>query len=317
MAIGDKLIELNGTASVESFASVAWPSGKAEACKASIPQFESGCHLIMLYLIATPIGNLEDITLRALATLKECDYILAEDTRHSYTLLQHHGIDRPLVSFHQHNEKEREDKVLDDLRQGKKIALISDAGTPLISDPGFLLVKACRTHGLAVTALPGASSVLVALSLAGLEPTPFQFIGFLPRKRGELIERLEAILDYASTTIAYESAERLEETLKVLVELAPECTVAIARELTKKFEHIRQGTAQEVYALQKNEPARGEIVLLIHNKHEQESAALFSKELLQSLVADAAKNCSTKEAITLVANQLKLPKRTVYNAVHA
>ncbi len=269
----------------------------------------------MLYLVATPIGNLEDISFRALETLKRSDYILAEDTRHSLKLLQHYDIQKSLISFHQHNEQGREEKVLQDLEEGKEIALISDAGTPLISDPGFLLVKACRERALPVTAIPGASSLLVALSLSGLEPTPFQFVGFLPRKPGELKIRLEEFLDYAGTTICYESAERLEDSLKNLCELDPQCKVSVARELTKRFESVLTGTCEEILALQQKTPAIGEIVLLIEG-HKQESEAIFSKELLSSLVADVATSCSTKEAIVKVAKQLKLPKRSVYNAVH-
>lgn len=263
----------------------------------------------MLYLVATPIGNLEDISVRALEVLKRVDYILAEDTRHSQKLLNHYEIKKQLISFHQHNEKDREANVLQDLSDGKEIALISDAGTPLISDPGFMLVHSCREAGLPVTAIPGASSVLVALSLSGLEPTPFQFVGFLPRKPAQ---KLEELLDYPGTSICYESPERLHDTLKTLIELDPNRKIAVARELTKHFEEVRSGTAQELLDI----TALGEIVLLIEGSKESESDSLFSKEFLQSLVADVAKNCSTKDAIAKVAKQLKLPKRTVYNAIH-
>lgn len=269
----------------------------------------------MLYLVATPIGNLQDFSVRALETLKRCDYILAEDTRHSLKLLQHYEIQKPLVSFHQHNEQGREDKVLQDLRDGKEIALISDAGTPLISDPGFLLVKACHNESLPVTAIPGASSVLVALSLSGLEPTPFQFIGFLPRKTGELTSCLEELLDYPGTTICFESPERLTDCLKILCELDPKAKISIARELTKRFENVRTGTCEELLAQQVATPALGEIVLLIEG-HKSVDESIFSKELLQTLVNDVATTCSTKEAILKVAKQLKLPKRSVYNAIH-
>ncbi len=269
----------------------------------------------MLFIVATPIGNLEDISLRALNILRSVDYILAEDTRHSQKLLTHYEIQKPLVSFHQHNEAEREARVLQDLREGKNIALISDAGTPLISDPGFMLVRACRNEGLDVTCLPGASCVLMALTLSGFEPTPFQFVGFLPKKHGELLEKLEELLEYPGTSITFESPERLEATLKALVELNPETNVAIARELTKRFENVRVGTAQELLDQQRKTPALGEIVLLIQGNKEA-SSTMFSNEILQSLVADVATSCSTKEAIGLVAKQLRLPKRTVYNAIH-
>ncbi|MCE5293274.1 MAG: 16S rRNA (cytidine(1402)-2'-O)-methyltransferase [Chlamydiales bacterium] len=270
----------------------------------------------MLYLVATPIGNLEDISFRALETLKRVDYILAEDTRHSLKLLSHYEIQKSLHSLHQHNEQQKLDKVLQDLANGKEIALISDAGTPLISDPGFPLVKACREQSIPVTAIPGASSVLVALSLSGFEPTPFQFVGFLPRKLGELTARLEAILAYEGTTICYESPERLTDTLTALAECNPDCNVAIARELTKRFESVISGTSQHMLAQQKATPALGEIVVLIEGCKASGESSIFSKELLQALVADVAQECSTKDAIVKVANQLNLPKRTVYNAIH-
>jgi len=264
----------------------------------------------MLYLIATPIGNLSDISLRALEVLKRVDYILAEDTRHSLKLLTHYDIQKPLFSHHQHNEEAKVAKILDDLAAGKEIALISDAGTPLISDPGFVLVRACRERGLALTAIPGASSLLVAITLSGFEPTPFQFVGFLPKKPEE---RLQELLEYPGTTICYESPERIEKTLSILCELDPECRVCISRELTKRFEEVVTGTSREL--LQKC-PFQGEIVLLIEGKKAAAQDAIFSNELLKTLVADVARSCSTKEAIEQVAKQLKISKRTIYNAVH-
>ncbi len=267
----------------------------------------------MLYLIATPIGNLQDISLRALDVLKRVDYILAEDTRHSLKLLTHYEIQKPLISYHQHNEAAKLDQVIQDLKAGKEIALISDAGTPLISDPGFVLVRECRAHNLAVTAIPGASSLLVAITLSGFEPTPFQFVGFLPKKPDEALEDL---LSYPGTSICYESPERIIDTLKKLASLDPECRVCIARELTKHFEEVLSGSPEELIARHKEKPFLGEIVLLIEGKKKEETDVLFSKETLNMLVSDVAASCSTKEAISKVAKQLNISKRTVYNAVH-
>jgi len=269
----------------------------------------------MLFLVATPIGNLEDISLRAINTLKACDYILCEDTRHSLKLLQHYEIQKPLVSFHQFNEEGRKMRVLDDLQSGKQIALISDAGTPLISDPGFSLVKACQKVQVRVTSIPGASSCLMGLILSGFSSIPFQFVGFLPKKRGELERTLQELLEYEGTTVCYETAERIEETLNLLQELDPERNVAIARELTKRFETVVVGTAQELIEKHKKEPMRGEIVLVLEGQKSQPES-IFSDEFLLHCVEDVAKSHSIKEAIILVAKQLNLPKRIVYAAVH-
>ena len=175
----------------------------------------------VLYLVSTPIGNLADFSFRAVETLKKCDYILCEDTRHSRFLLEHYGIQTPLKSFHKFNEAKALESVLSDLKEGKTLALISDAGTPLISDPGQELVLQCRAEGLAVSAIPGACAVIDALVLSGLPSTPFQFIGFLPKKEKELQSVLSQALFYAGTTIAYESPHRIEETLAAIAQIDP------------------------------------------------------------------------------------------------
>lgn len=266
----------------------------------------------MLFLVSTPIGNLQDFSLRAIETLKGCDYILCEDTRHSSKLLQHYEIQKPLVSFHQWNEDEKEQRVIDDLLAGKTIALISDAGTPLISDPGFTLVRACQKAKITVTCIPGACAVISGLVLSGFSTAPFQFVGFLPKKQGDLERAFDAILDYEGTTVCYETAERLEETLSLLQELDPERKVAVARELTKRFETVVVGTPKELLA----ESYKGEIVLLIEGKASHLQDSIFSNEFLQSCVNDVAQKHSLKEAILFVAKQLNLPKRVVYAAVH-
>lgn len=216
-----------------------------------------------LYLVATPIGNLGDITLRALEVLKTCSYILCEDTRTSRVLLNHYEIRKPLVSYHKFNEKRREEQVLTDLASGQEIALISDAGTPLISDPGWILVSACRERELPVFVLPGACSAIAALSASGLPTERFQCLGFLPQRPGKRRKALEECLAYPGTSICYESPYRLVKTLHLLAEMDPTRPLVVARELTKKFESYASGTAPFLEALFTKSAPKGEIVLLI------------------------------------------------------
>jgi 16S rRNA (cytidine1402-2'-O)-methyltransferase len=300
--------------------SVAWPSGKAEACKASIPQFESGCHLIlfpidsiMLYLVATPIGHLSDITFRAVETLKNCDYILCEDTRHSSILFAHYEIRKPLKSYHKFNEAKSLQRILDDLILGQHIALISDAGTPGISDPGALLVQSCIHHSIPVMAIPGPCAAIAALSCSGLNTDRFQFIGFLPRKLTELKALFSSLLSYPGTTICYESPERLMKTLDLLHDVAPDRRVVIARELTKKFEEICRGTPKELKIYWETHILKGEIVLLLSGQTEKVSdwADLSPEEHVNYL--EISYHLPRKEAIKLAAEQRAIPKRQLYN----
>lgn len=213
----------------------------------------------MLYLVATPIGNLGDLTYRAVKTLSSCDYILCEDTRHAAGLLKAYEIKKPLRSYHGFNAARKEDEIVEDLRAGKDIALISDAGTPGISDPGQRLVQRCLAEELEYTALPGACSPIIALTLSGFESEPFQFAGFLPKKPSHLKQALNDALTYRGTTIFLESPHRVIKTLKLLEEMAPERKLGVARELTKIHEEVRIGTASELL----NITSKGEIVLLI------------------------------------------------------
>jgi 16S rRNA (cytidine1402-2'-O)-methyltransferase len=217
----------------------------------------------MLFLIATPIGNLKDFTLRAMETLHACDYVLCEDTRRTSLLLKHHSIRVPLKSFHLFNEASRENRVIDDLKSGKKIGLLSDAGTPGISDPGERLVRKCRSEGIEVTPIPGPCAAIAALSASGLPTSRFQFLGFLPKKKGKLKRILEDMLSYPGTSICYESPFRLVSTLKILADLdqARECTVA--REITKKFESFLCGPPLHLLTHFTKHTPKGEIVLLI------------------------------------------------------
>ena len=217
----------------------------------------------MLTLVPSPVGNLEDITLRALRLLREADLIAAEDTRHASILLKHHGISRPLLSLHEHNEAQRSGEIAQRLAAGENIALLTDAGMPGISDPGYRMVRACLERGLEFTVLPGPSSILPALVGSGLPLHEFYFGGFLPVKSGRRKATLEAALARGETSIFFESPHRIARSLAVLAELAPERPVCVARELSKKFEEYWRGPAAELSARAEKQPPRGEICLLI------------------------------------------------------
>lgn len=217
----------------------------------------------MLTLVPSPVGNLEDITLRALRLLREADLIAAEDTRHASILLKHHGISRPLLSLHEHNEAQRSGEIAQRLAAGENIALLTDAGMPDISDPGYRMVRACLERGLEFTVLPGPSSILPALVGSGLPLHEFYFGGFLPVKSGRRKAALEAALARGETSIFFESPHRIARSLAVLAELAPERPVCVARELSKKFEEYWRGSAAELSARAEKQPPRGEICLLI------------------------------------------------------
>ena len=217
----------------------------------------------MFTLVPSPIGNLEDITLRGLRTLREADVIAAEDTRHASILLKHHGISRPLLSLHEHNEAQRAEEIAKRLAAGENIAMLTDAGTPGISDPGFRVVRECIARGLEFTVLPGATSILPALVGSGLPLHEFYFGGFLPVKSGRRKTLLEAALARGETTIFFDSPHRIGKSLAVLAELAPDRSVCGARELSKKFEEYWRGTSAELSARAEKPPPRGEICLLI------------------------------------------------------
>jgi 16S rRNA (cytidine1402-2'-O)-methyltransferase len=217
----------------------------------------------VLFVVGTPIGNLEDITFRAVATLREVDVVAAEDTRHAQILLNHYQIRKPLVSFHEHNEARRTQELTVKLAHGERIALLTDAGMPSISDPGYRLVSACRQQGIPVTVLPGPSAVLTALVGSGLPTDSFYFGGFVPVKSGQRRAELERAAARDVTSVYFETPHRLMRSLEVLTELAPERTICVARELTKRFEEFAvrtPGLLLEHYAAH---PPRGEITLVI------------------------------------------------------
>ena len=219
----------------------------------------------MLYVVATPIGNLGDITLRALEVLKDVDLVAAEDTRHSGMLLKHHKIDKPLISYHEHNEAMRTAQLAERLAAGESVALITDAGTPGLSDPGARLIRECIKRELPFTIIPGPSSILTALVGSGFSAEKFFFAGFLPNKSGGRERDLRAAAARAETTIHFESPYRLTKTLKACIDILPDRQLCVARELTKKFEEFRRGTAAELLAHYEVKPPKGEIVLLISN----------------------------------------------------
>lgn len=271
----------------------------------------------MLYLVATPIGNLSDITFRAIDTLKACDYILCEDTRHSLRLLQHYEIHKPLKSFHKFSEASKEDDTIQDLKAGRVIALISDAGTPGISDPGTRLVQRCVKENVPVQAIPGPCAAIAALSSSGLDTDVFQFVGFLPKKKQELRSALQEIGAYKGTTVCYESPNRLMEVLETIQELYPEKEIAVARELTKKFEEIQRGTATSLLAYWSDKEVKGEIVLLLSGQKDVTIPDWhnLSPEDHVRFLEDTYK-LSKNDAIKMAATLRGVPKRDIYNRLH-
>ena len=216
-----------------------------------------------LYLVATPIGNLEDMTLRAIRVLKECDVVAAEDTRRSGQLLKHFGISKPLLSYFQFNEAKRSEEIIGRLGRGEKIALVTDAGSPGISDPGERVVKAAIAAGFRVEAVPGACALVAGITASGLPTDEFHFIGFLPHKSGQRRNKLESLKAFDGTLVLYESPYRIEKVLVELGEVFPERQVVLARELTKKFEEFLRGKPAELIEQTKKRSLKGEFVVMI------------------------------------------------------
>jgi 16S rRNA (cytidine1402-2'-O)-methyltransferase len=251
-----------------------------------------------LVVCPTPIGNLEDITLRVLATLSGADVIACEHPRHTRLLLDRHGISAPLLSVHEHNERARAGELAGRIRRGALVALVSDAGTPLISDPGFAVLRRCLADGLPVEVLPGPSAVVTALVASGLPLDRWRFVGFLPRSRAELARLLAGVGD---TVIAYESPRRLAATLQVLAELEPERELAVCRELTKLHEEVRRGGARELAVHYRERPARGEVVLVCGPSSSEGSSDARHEEAvaaLRDLVAAGAKPRAAASAVS-------------------
>ena len=226
---------------------------------ASLPPLTAGT----LYLVATPIGNLEDITLRAVRVLRECDLVAAEDTRRTGQLLAHLSITKPLLSYFRFNEARRSEDIVQRLRHGAKVALVTDAGSPGISDPGQRVVRAALDAGCRVESVPGPCALVAALTASGLETDEFHFVGFLPHKSGQRRRELERLATLPGTQVLYESPFRIERLLEELVQTMPDRSVVLARELTKKFEEYLRGTPAELLAQFQQRPRKGEFVVLI------------------------------------------------------
>lgn len=274
-----------------------------------------------LYLVATPIGNLEDMTMRAMRILKEVDVIAAEDTRNTKKLCNYFDISTPLISYHEHNQEQGGEKILQFLREGKSVALVSDAGMPCISDPGADIVKKAIAENFAVVPIPGANAALSALIASGLSPQPFYFFGFLNRNKKDRKKQLENLAKRQETIIFYEAPHRLKDTLKNIEETLGNRKIVLARELTKKFEEFLRGTVEEAIQWANDNDVRGEFCIVIEGtqKTEEEEKEAYWENL--SIVEHVnllmeEKEITSKEAIKEVAKLRGIPKREVYQEYH-
>jgi len=267
-----------------------------------------------LYVVSTPIGNLEDITFRAVRILKEADWIACEDTRTTGNLLRHYGIQTRTLSYHEHNEAERAAELFDRLKSGETGCLVSDAGTPLVNDPGYRIVRGAAQAGIPVEAIPGPSALLAALVVSGLPVDQFHFGGFLPVKQGQRVKLLESLAHEAATLIFYEAPHRILESLADVATVFRHREIAVARELTKIHEEVLRGTPGEVLAkLEAREAIKGEFVVLISKATEPEPGSVAIDEAIGNLVAAGIPRM---DAIKTVARERGLSKREVYRLVN-
>jgi 16S rRNA (cytidine1402-2'-O)-methyltransferase len=269
-----------------------------------------------LYVVATPLGNLEDITMRALRVLREVNLIAAEDTRHSRKLLMHYGISTPLTSYHDWSERQKAPRLVEELRRGKSIALISDAGTPGIADPGYHLVQAAIAAGLRIEAVPGASAVAAALSVAGLPTDRFAFEGFVPARQSARRKFFTALAHESRTVVVYEAARRLPACLRDLHDVLGPRQIVVARELTKMFEEILRGTAGDLLA-QLNQrlgerTLQGEVTLLIAGG--EAAAPLPAEDLATAIARLRGEGMSLKDVARVLARERGVSRREVYQA---
>lgn len=270
-----------------------------------------------LYVVPTPIGNLKDITLRALEVLKDVDIIAAEDTRQSLKLLNHFGIKKQLIAYHMHNEKSKGQEILNFINEGKKVALVSDAGMPGISDPGAELIKLCIDSNIDIEVLPGATAFATALVLSGLDTTKFQFRGFISRETKERKKLIEEVGERKETLIFYEAPHRIVSTLTFLLDELGDRRVVLCRELTKLHEEVLRGRITEVISVFNERTPKGEFVLLVEGRT-QEEIEMEKKEVWESLsiqehiVKYIKEGNSKKDAIKLVAKERKVPKSEIY-----
>lgn len=273
-----------------------------------------------LYLCATPIGNLEDMTFRAVRVLKEADLVAAEDTRNSRKLLEHFGIRTPMTSYHEYNKLEKGRKLVERLQEGRDIALITDAGTPGISDPGEELVRMCREAGIEVTVVPGAAACVAALVVSGLSTRRFAFEAFLPADKKERREVLEELKGETRTMVIYEAPHRLVKTLRLLLETLGDRQVRVCRELTKKHETVFSALLSEAVSYYEAEEPRGECVLVVEGKsrkaiRDEEAAKWEDMSLGGHMAYYESQGMSRKEAMKCVAKDRGVGKREIYQAL--
>lgn len=265
-----------------------------------------------LLLVGTPIGNLEDVTLRALRALREADLIAAEDTRRARKLLSHYDIHTLLTSYHGHNEREKAEALASEVAAGRKVALVSDAGMPGVSDPAFRVVEECARRGLAMEVIPGPSALTGSLALSGLPLPRFRYEGFLPSRRGERRTRLLYLLKEGEALAFYEAPHRMLETLRDLAELAPDRQLVVAREMTKVHEEVLRGRAEEVLASFGESRPRGEFVVIVAPGEETEAPPL--PQLAGEVAALCGEGLPTREAVRAVAQKHGVSQREVYSA---
>ncbi len=273
-----------------------------------------------LYLCATPIGNLSDITLRAIEVLKSVDLIAAEDTRHTLGLLNHLGIEKPLTSYYEHNRKEKGNLLIEKLKSGENIALVSDAGTPAISDPGFDLVNLCSENGIDVVPVPGACAVINALIVSGIDCSRFAFEGFLTVNKSGRREHLKKIQNEERTMVFYEAPHKLLTTLKDLLSFFGDRKISLCRELTKIHEEVLRTTLKEAIALYENQPPKGEFVLVVEGKspdllkeEDRDKWKALSEE--EHILYYVNQGLSEKEALKAAAKDRGISKRQLYDKV--
>ncbi|MEM1282255.1 MAG: 16S rRNA (cytidine(1402)-2'-O)-methyltransferase, partial [Chlamydiota bacterium] len=270
----------------------------------------------MLSIVSTPIGNLKDISYRAVDTLKSCDVILCEDTRHSKRLLQHYQIDTPTKSYHQFNEARECEAIIKGIKSGKHYCLVSDAGTPTISDPGYRLVRACIKAGIDIDSVPGPCAAILSLTLSGLSTDRFQFIGFLPKKESAVRKELFNLLYYSGTSICYESPKRLIKLIKIIQKIDPDRSIVIARELTKRFQEILRGNPEDILTHFKEKEVKGEIVILIGHNIAFDLNHWRKKPLEETLKGlQETFDLSRMEAIKTLAALREQSKREIYKQI--
>lgn len=272
----------------------------------------------ILYLCATPIGNLDDITVRCLNTLKECDLIACEDTRHSMKLLNHFDIHKPLTSYYEHNKKEKGQYIINEIKSGKKVALVTDAGTPAISDPGEDLVKMCIEEGVRVVPIPGSVALINALIISGQNTTRFAFEGFLSMNKKSRFEHLESVKDNPHTLIFYEAPHKLTRTLADMRKYFGNRKISIVRELTKIHEECKVTTFDDAIEFYKENAPKGEYVLIIEGKSEEESRDEMKQALEEMTVSQHVEmlmktGLDKKEAMKMAAKERGISKRDIYN----